>query len=426
MRIAAGIGGRTLRSVSGLRNWVGRTYARYIRDFIPRYDDSRLRILVNSVPAKPYQWCVWGKERYVEVGPANRTGEPERIYAVQKFDHLLGGGDYCTTCLAWMPPDLAETQACAFCGQETLIQRVRRMKGWLGIQRHVDDIEFGIDFLRNGRAILQWDKRVFSWTNPNTGQTEIEYPIDERRGGPGRIVGEVEIDHVPVHYQKDSFEEDHPLWHEVIENLRGLSPLRPVIARRRGFANNQSLLAQIYRGFNRTRREEGGRLRGSARSRRDPWARDLIVNQAVALGYYERFLQEDPEYLSDEKWFEWMLKADLARDQETQPDNGSNGGPEPPDPGPPGTRPRSEQDQLKETSELDELLSGAYGFERAREAEVSVYRTSNPLWLEVGNVRTGVPIKTFPNLDGTIDCFYDPTHPRLLDDTDEVAELRIL
>ena len=189
----------------------------------------------------------------------------------------------------------------------------------------------------------------------------------------------------------------------MIENLRGLSPLRPVIARRRGLANNQSLLAQIYRGFNRTRREEGGRLRGSERSRRDPWARDLIVNQEVALGYYERFLQEDPEYLSDEKWFEWILEADLARDQETQPDNGSNGGPEPPDPGPPGTRPCSEQDELKETSELDELLSGAYGFERAREAEVSVYRTSNPFWLEVGNVRTGVPIKTFPNLDGTID-----------------------
>ena len=27
------------------------------------------------------------------------------------------------------------------------------------------------------------------------------------------------------------------------------------------------------------------------------------------------------------------------------------------------------------------------------------------------------------SLDGTIECFYDPTHPRLLDDTDEVAEL---
>lgn len=424
VQIAAGIPGRTLRSVSGLRNWIGRTYARYVRDAIPGYGDSRLRILVGGVPAKPYRWCVWGKDRYVEVGPANRTGETEQICAVQEFNEVLGGGDYCTTCLAWMPPDLPETEVCVFCGQETLIQRVRRMKGWIGIQRHLDEVEFGIDFLRNGRAILQWDKRVFSWTNPNTGQTEIEYPIDERRGGPGRIVGEVEIDHVPVHYQKDSFEVEHPLWHEVIEKLRGLSPLRPVVASRRNFAVNQSLLAPIYRGFNRTRREEGGRLQGSERSRRGPWARDLIINQDTALTYHARFLQEDPGYQSDQKWYDWMMTTDLARDQESLLTNGADNDPEPsPDPGPPDPRPRSERDELRETAELDEVLSGTYGFEPAREAEVSVYRTSNPLWLEVRNVRTGVPIKTFPNLDGTIECFYDPTHPGLVDDADEVAEL---
>ena len=395
-----------------------------MRESIPGYDDKRLSILVNSVPAKPYRWCIWGEDRYVELAPVSRTGETENIYAVQEFNQLLGGGDYCTTCLAWMPPDMPEAPLCVFCGQETLIQRVRRMKGWIGVQRHLHDDEFGIDFLRNGRAILQWDKRVFSWTNPHTGQTEIEYPIDERRGGPGRIVGEVEIDHVPVHYQKDSFEEDHPLWHEVIENLRGLSPLRPVVARRRNFAVNQSLLAQIYRGFNRTRREEGGRIAGSERRRRDPWARDLIINQDAALAYYERFLQEDPEYQTDQKWYEWMEAADLERDQDSSIENGDDNGHDPtPDPPPPGPRPRSEQDELRETAELDEALSGNYGFEPAREAEVSVYRTSNPMWVEVRNLRIGLPIKTFPNLDGTIECFYDQSHPRLLDDTDEVAEL---
>ena len=422
IQVAAGISGGTLRSVSGLRNWIGRTYARYVRDPMPGYGNDRLRIVVNGVPAKPYKRCVWGKDRYVELGSANRTGEAEKIYAVQEFDQVLGGGDYCTTCLAWMPPDLPDSQVCAFCRQETLIERVRRMKGWIGVQRHLDDVKFGLDFLRNGRAILQWDKRVFSWTNPNSGQAELEYPIDEPRGSLGRIVGEVEIDHVPVHYQKDSFEEEHPLWHEVIENLRGVSPLRPQIAQQRGFAPNRSLLAQIYRGFNRTRREEGGRVRGSVRGRRTPWARDLIINQDEALRYYERFLQEDPEYQSDDKWYEWMAAADLAREQESpDPDNG---GTEPtPVQGPPGPAPRSEQDELRETSELDEALSGTYGFEPARDAEVSVYRTSTPLWLEVRNVRTGVPIKAFPNLDGTIECFYDPTHPRLEDDADEIAEL---
>lgn len=424
IQIAAGIAGRTQRSVSGLRTWIGRTYARYLRDSIPDHGTSKLHIVVNGQRVMPYRWCVWGSNRYVEVGPATRTGQPERIHAVQEFNQVLGEGDYCTSCLAWMPLDIEETQVCLFCGHEAIIRRIRRMKGWIGVQRHLDDVEFGLDFLRNGRAILQWDKRVFTWMDPDSGQSELEYPIDELRVRSGRIVGEVEIDHVPVHYQKDSFEEDHTLWREVIEYLRGVSPLRPQVAGRRGQRPNQSLLAQIYRGFNRTRREEGGRRPDSARVRRDPWARDLIINQDVAREYYERFLQGDPEYQSDEKWHDWMIAADLAKDQQPQPPADKPPKPNPnPNPNPPGPRPPSEQDELRESAELDGALSGTYGFEPAREAEVSVYRTSNPMWLEVRNVRTGVPIKTFPNLDGTIDCFYDPTHPRLVDDTDEIAEL---
>ena len=423
-QIAAGIGGRTQRSVSGLRNWIGRTYARYLRDPIPEHGDSKLRIVVNAQPVKPFRWCVWGRDRYVEAGPATRTGQAERIYAYKEFNQLLGEGDYCTSCLAWMPLHLEETQACMYCKQETIIRRIRRMKGWVGVQRHLDNMEFGFDFLRNGRAILQWDQRVFSWTDPDSGQSELEYPIDEPRVSEGRIVGEVEIDHVPVHYQKDSFEEDHTLWREVIENLRGIAPLRPQVAQRKSFSPNQSLLAQIYRGFNRTRREQGGRTEGSERGRRDPWSRDLIINQDIAKEYHRRFLQEEPDYQSDEKWYDWMVTADLER--ETIPEPPPDDVPEPhPDPAPPGPRPPSEQDELRETSEPDEVLSGTYGFERAREAEVSVYRTSNPMWLEGRDVRTGVPIKTFPNLDGTIECFYDPTHPRLVDDTDEITELII-
>ena len=132
--------------------------------------------------------------------------------------------------------------------------------------------------------------------------------------------------------------------------------------------------------------------------------------------------KKTPEYQSDDKWYEWMAAADLERDQESQPPDDDDSEPKP-DPNPPGFRPPSEQDELRETAELDEALCGTYGFEPAREAEVSVYRTTNPMWLEVGNVRTGVPIKILPSLDGTIECFYDPTHPRLVDDTDEIAEL---
>ena len=349
LQVASGTRGRTQRSVSGLRKWIGRTYAQYLRDPIPRHQDRRLRIIVDGVQSEPYRWCVWGENRYVELAPATRTGEPERIHAYERFDKLLGDGNYCAACLAWMPLNLPETQVCVFCGNQPLIQRQRRMKGWIGVQRHLHEFEFGFDFLRNGRAILQWDKRVFSWEDPVSGQVEPEYPIDELRVTDGRIVGEVEIDHVPVHYQKDSFEEDHTLWHEVIEHLRGRSPLRPKIAERNKLARNQSLLSKIYQGFNRTRTEQGGRTKGSVRSRRDPWAHDLIINHDIAESFYKRFLQGEKEYQSDQKWYEWMVAADRARGQEPLPPNEDDDEPgPPPPPGPPDPRPRSEQDELKE------------------------------------------------------------------------------
>ena len=272
---------------------------------------------------------------------------------------------------------------------------------------------------------MQWDKRVFEWIDPDTGQAVPEYPIDEQRARHGRIVGEVEIDHVPVHYQKDSFEEDHPLWHEVIHSLRGESPLRRNVARRRQMPVNDSLLANIYRGYNRTRTEEGGRRAGTERTRRDPWKRDLIINQDVAKDYYGRFLAGQVEYQSDAKWYEWMQAADRQMNQPNPPDPND---PTTPDslipPNDPIEPPLSEQDKLKQSGELDEELSGSYGFEPAREVVVNVYRVTENLWIDVRDVKVGVPIKVFRAPDGTMDCFYNLDHPRFDgDDGTEVAEL---
>ena len=424
-QIASGISGGTLRSAAGLRNWLGRTYSKYLREPIPGQGDKSLKINLAGRTVEPYRWCIWGEERYVELGSSTRSGEMEKIYALQRFDHNLGEGEFCINCLAWMPPDLFEPEVCMFCRQESLVHRERRMKGWVGIQRHLDDEEFGFDFLRNGRAILQWDKRPFLWTDTDTGIPVPEYPIDEQRARHGRIVGEVEIDHVPVHYQKDSFEEDHPLWQEVVDNLRGRFPLRPNVARRNQMPVNDSLLANIYRGYNRTRTEEGGRTSNNQRTRRHPWKRDLIINQTIAKQYHERFLACDPDYQSDEKWFEWMQAADRQRVQDqdpgphdpTDPDilRGNSGN---------GDREPTEQELLVQASERDDELSGPYGFQSAREIEVDVYRSKEKLWIEVTNQRVGVPIKVFRSPDGTMDCFYDADHPRFEgDDGTELADL---
>lgn len=423
IQIASGIRGRTQKSVAGLRKWIGRTYAKYLSESVPALNDNQLSIVINSRSVDPYKWCVWDNSRYVEIGSRTRAGERERIQAHQPIDLVLGEGEYCTNCLSWMPEITHEPGKCNFCQQPCLVRRERKMKGWIGIQRHLHPSEFGFDFLRNGRAILQWDKRMFTWRDPDEGIEELEYPIDQQRSRDGRIVGEIEIDHVPVHYQKDSFEEDSPLWAEVLNSLRGTSPLRQHVARRKQLPQNESFLADIYRGFNRTRTIEGGRVEGSVRDRKTPWARDLIIDQSVAEDYYRRFLDNDPDYQDDSKWFEWMEVADRERDRK----NGTNGPPKggPIRPNPPRPREKSEQELLRESGELDDELSGSYGIEPSREVNVNVYRTTRQMWVEEGNVRNGVPIRAFRELDGTVECFYDQGHPRLSDDDSDLADFVI-
>jgi len=428
-QIASGISGGTLKSVAGLRSWIGRTYTKYLREAEPRLADKSLQITVDGSPIKPFRWCIWGENREVEIGAETRLGVPQRIPAYNQFDFPLGVGYYCTSCLSWQPEGVPNTTQCAFCSEDTVIERSRRMKGWIGIQRHLDEDEYGLDFLRNGRAILQWDKRVFSWTHPETGKTESEYPIDEIRARHGRIVGEIEIDHVPVHYQKDSFETESWLWQEAISNLRGRSPLRSQVAERMNMPRNDSLLATIYKGYHRTRTLEGGRFTDSVRGRKEPWSRDLIIGQEIAQEYYDKFLRGDSEYQSDKKWYEWMLDADkeIARQKSKESQTG-DGEELPPVISPPTTPeaiPKTERDRLREEAELDEKLSSTYGFEPHHTLDVSVYKIRRNLMRQQGMTSHAVPMIIFAALHGSVDCFYDETHPRVEHEETDIQDLII-
>jgi len=429
-QIASGISGATLKSVAGLRSWIGRTYTKYLREAEPRLADRSLQITVDGSPIKPFRWCIWGENREVEIGAETRLGVPQKIRAYNPFDLVLGVGYYCTSCLSWQPEGMFGIAKCAFCGGDTVIERSRRIKGWIGIQRHLDEDEYGLDFLRNGRAILQWDKRVFSWTHPETSKTELEYPIDEIiRARHGRIVGEVEVDHVPVHYQKDSFEIESWLWQEVISNLRGRSPLRSQVAERMNMPRNESLLATMYKGYHRTRTIEGGRYSGSTRGRKEYWSRDLIIDQDIARDYYEKFLRGDLEYQSDKKWYEWMLDADKEIARQKSKEAQTTGGEELPSaistPTVPETIQKTERDQLKEEAELDEKLSSTYGFEPHCTLDVSVYKVRRNLFRQQGTISHAVPIIVLPALHGSVDCFYDETHPRVEHAENDIQDLII-
>ena len=79
------------------------------------------------------------------------------------------------------------------------------------MQRFDDQNDFGIDLIRNGRAIRIEEKSAFfEFIDEDTKKAEKEYPIDQQYG---RIVGEVHLDHVPVDFSKQDFQRTSDEWH---------------------------------------------------------------------------------------------------------------------------------------------------------------------------------------------------------------------
>ncbi|HEX7300441.1 MAG TPA: ATP-binding protein, partial [Solirubrobacteraceae bacterium] len=157
--------------------------------------DRGYTLTVDEIEVKPWRHCVWSAQRSV---PYRGTD----VVAVVKIDEPLTPVSACRTCGTWQEELDAET--CERCGSKDLVERERRVHGWLGIARELSSKEYGIDFLRNGRKILRFDKSLFMWSDPDdpSGASQVEYPI-EIPANLGRIVGEIHVDHAPVLYTKD-------------------------------------------------------------------------------------------------------------------------------------------------------------------------------------------------------------------------------
>lgn len=184
---------------------------------------------------------------------------------------------------------------CDQCGRDQLRERERRLHGWLGVQRHLDRRDFGIDFLRNGRKILQYDKSLFNWRNPNdpTGAVDVEYPVELANQG-GRLIGEIHLDYVPVHYDKTAFEYSDRAWRAAVDYLRGEAPLQPQKAKAAGYTENTSPLARLFKGYRRN----------------DAGIRYLVPGDGSRPLHEEtrqwarRFWAGDPDYQTDQKWWD--------------------------------------------------------------------------------------------------------------------------
>ena len=279
---------------SNIAKQLGRIYSSMIG---PASTPIGFRLQINGNQVRSRLHCVWGGP-----GNAERSVETSRhgtVNAFQTLDAQLPSRPFCTQCWNWLGPG---QETCFSCGaSDVVVQRNRRIHGWLGIQRYLDRNEYGIDILRNGRKIEVGNKDIFKWFNEDVDADEIEYPIDDPRDR-GRIVGEVHLDHCRVPYTKDRFVREDTAWREMLDVVRGTTPLRPDIARGLGAGENNTPLYRLFQAFRRSNphnRRAGG------------WDRILVVSDNErAKNMAKRFDAGETDYQSDLKWWELVEEAE--------------------------------------------------------------------------------------------------------------------
>lgn len=275
-------------NVKTIRKHLARTYSSLLQGT----EVGNLRLKMNGTRIEARRHCIWGEDRTVELPDGTI------VRAVEKLDVQLALRRYCMHCMLMLPPD---SSPCPTGSPNcNIVETPRRIFGWVGIQRYLDETEYGIDFVRNGRKIEIGGKDPFVWSDGET--SEVEYPIDDPRNR-GRFVGEIHIDHCRVSYTKDRFERDDPAWDEMLRLLRGDGPLQPIKAKQRGYGENRSPLFKLFQAFRRS----------SPQGKNGLWSRIMVVkDNDRAHQMAELFASNDPEYLTDERW--WQLVEEQDRE----------------------------------------------------------------------------------------------------------------
>lgn len=292
-------------NVKTMRKHLARAYS----SLLGQSEAGKIRLMVQNARLAPRRHCVWGEDRTVSFP----DGTVAR--AVELIDVKLAPRRYCTHCMRTLA---AAEESCPTGSPSCyIVEAERRVHGWIGLQRYLHNTEFGLDFIRNGRKIEIANKDLFEWSDGDTA--EVEYPTDDQRGR-GRFVGEIHIDHCRVSYTKDRFERDDPAWSEMVRVVRGDGPLRPIVAKQRGYAGNDSPLYRLYQTFRRS----------SPQGKNGLWSRVLVVkDNDRAQQMASLFEEDDPDYLTDDRW--WQLV--LEQDKEVLGEKPSDGGEPPLPPG---------------------------------------------------------------------------------------------
>jgi hypothetical protein len=269
-----------------IRRQLGRRYATILTQ-------EKVRILVNGDPCEPFEHCAWDSSRSLE-----RKGFG-KIPAVFKFNEVVGNQSRCSDCSVLIPPG---EKVCPTCGSASFRTIEERIRGWVGIQRFDDANEFGIDLIRNGRAIRIAEKSAFFEFTDELKLVTKDYPIDSPFG---RIVGEVHLNHVPVDFLKQDFQRSSPEWQRAMTYLRGDSSLQPT---KPGAESNYSPVFKLYQGYRRVRTP------GKTDMYMGYWdahsEKPKRVAREIEKEYYDKFKEKQPGYYDDGEWWKLVEQAD--------------------------------------------------------------------------------------------------------------------
>ena len=332
--------------------------------YTPLLGQVDVEMLLQGKKLVPRPHCVWAPARYV-------AWKGQVVPAVIDIDRDLGSALFDTERNTYLSRDeQAELRTLQSAGSEipeNIIERHKRLRGWLGIQRYSDQSDFGIDFIRNGRKILISNKWLFSYDNPLTGTSDFEYPPELASTVGGRIVGEIHVDYLLPTYQKNDFDRTDLSWLETVEAIRGIGPI--LLKRRKAMGYSDDNTSPLGLLFNAYRRADTG-------------TKNLSIDRSIARDFAARFRRGEPEYIQDDKWWKAAQEADRAKatggassspevDEGSLPSDdldeyapvsppGSAPVQIPPSPSPvqPTQVPQAVQ-SLKTTSTLDELLTSS-------------------------------------------------------------------
>lgn len=380
----------------------------------PLLGEVDVEIYLQGKKLSPKKHCVWGKSRYV-----SRDGK--QIPAVIDIDRDLGTALFDlerNMYLSWNECERIREEFPDGQYPPNILDRHKRLKGWLGIQRYADPNDFGVDFIRNGRKILISNRDLFSWVNPLTGTSKLEYPVELGTTVGGRIVGEIHVDYLLPTYQKNDFDRTDPSWVETIEAIRGVGPMLPNDRKSMGYKDaNTSPLGQLANAYRRV----------------DPSTKCLYIEKSISRTLLEGFRRGDQDYQSDDKWWLAAQEADrmnATKGAENAPivDSGPTASDDPDDYAPVSTPrptlppispiPPVPVPQTPITSSLDALMlksrqvvswSGPYAYGVTPPLQVKVRELESGQILRAGE---NVPCAFFQ--DGVeCDFVYNPLHPFL-------------